>query len=242
MRPLPPIAFVRDQTILTSRALPTRPDGNALWHITTPQGAYVIRQRLRDDTDLQTEIAMTRMAGRIGIAPALVAHEGDAVVMRYIHGTHKHTLTRADMHRLSAAIASLHRQPPPSPQCPRIDLSERIRPDRPEVREAFATLRRFRAPLVPSHNDLTPRNILWESDRVWLVDFEYSGLNDPCFDLAAVSVEFDLTDHDRELWRTICQTHTPCPEPKFAALQTLYRALWRQWEADIAHRSSAQQT
>jgi thiamine kinase-like enzyme len=33
------------------------------------------------------------------------------------------------------------------------------------------------------HNDLVPANIIDDGTRLWLVDFEYAGNNDPCFEL-----------------------------------------------------------
>ena len=47
-------------------------------------------------------------------------------------------------------------------------------------------------PTVPCHNDLLPGNILFADDRVWLLDFEYAGMNDRCFDLANLSVNCGL--------------------------------------------------
>ena len=34
-------------------------------------------------------------------------------------------------------------------------------------------------PTVPSHNDLAPYNFLDDGDRLWIIDFEFSGNNDP---------------------------------------------------------------
>ncbi len=55
-----------------------------------------------------------------------------------------------------------------------------------------------RAPLaaVPCHNDLLPGNVLFEDGgpRVWLLDYEYAGMNDRFFDLANLSVNCGL-DH-----------------------------------------------
>jgi thiamine kinase-like enzyme len=46
---------------------------------------------------------------------------------------------------------------------------------------------------VPCHNDLLPANVLFGRDRVWLLDFEYAGMNDVFFDLGNLSVNCDLT-------------------------------------------------
>ncbi len=39
-------------------------------------------------------------------------------------------------------------------------------------------------PSVPCHNDLLADNYLDDGDRLWIVDYEYSGNNDPTFELA----------------------------------------------------------
>jgi thiamine kinase-like enzyme len=60
------------------------------------------------------------------------------------------------------------------------------------------------APLPPvaCHNDLLPANVLFGDDRVWLLDFEYAGMNDVFFDLGNLSVnsEFDA-ETDEHLLR-----------------------------------------
>ena len=57
------------------------------------------------------------------------------------------------------------------------------------------------APLVPCHNDAWPLNFVFTAEAVVLVDWEYSGLNDPGWDLAHLSVEcgLDPDDHERLL-------------------------------------------
>jgi thiamine kinase-like enzyme len=45
------------------------------------------------------------------------------------------------------------------------------------------------APLVPCHNDPWPGNLLDVDGRIYLIDWEYSGMNDPMWDLADLSVE-----------------------------------------------------
>ncbi len=46
--------------------------------------------------------------------------------------------------------------------------------------------------MVPCHNDLLPANLLFDAGRVWLLDYEYAGMNDPFFDLANLSVNAGL--------------------------------------------------
>jgi thiamine kinase-like enzyme len=57
-------------------------------------------------------------------------------------------------------------------------------------------------PSVPCHNDLLAENYIDDGRQLWIVDFEYSGNNDPCFELGDTAQEcgFDL-----ELRATLCE-------------------------------------
>ena len=57
------------------------------------------------------------------------------------------------------------------------------------IEAAFA-----RAPVPPSpcHNDLLADNFLKGDDGLWLVDYEYSGMGDPFFDLGNFSINHEL--------------------------------------------------
>lgn len=46
---------------------------------------------------------------------------------------------------------------------------------------------------VPCHNDTVPENfIIDDTGRIYLIDWEYSGMNDPCWDVAAYILESKL--------------------------------------------------
>ncbi len=59
--------------------------------------------------------------------------------------------------------------------------------------------------LAPCHCDPLAENFLDDGARMWIVDWEYSGMNDPIWDLGDVSVEagFDA-DQDREMMAAYC--------------------------------------
>jgi len=48
--------------------------------------------------------------------------------------------------------------------------------------------------VVPCHNDLLADNYLDDGDRLWLVDYEYSGMNDPAFELGNTCQELAFDD------------------------------------------------
>ncbi len=59
-----------------------------------------------------------------------------------------------------------------------------------EVAAAFAV---SPDPLVPCHNDLLRANVLRDGPQLWLLDWEYAGMNDRAFDLGNLAVNNDLS-------------------------------------------------
>ncbi|MGH2870940.1 MAG: phosphotransferase [Solirubrobacteraceae bacterium] len=51
---------------------------------------------------------------------------------------------------------------------------------------------------VPCHNDLLTANFMLDSERLWIVDWEYAGMGDRYFDLGNLAVNNDLSESDEE--------------------------------------------
>ena len=64
--------------------------------------------------------------------------------------------------------------------------------------DAFQRVRRALAvratPTVPCNNDLLAGNFVDDGERTWLIDYEYSGNNDACFELGNTATECDLDE------------------------------------------------
>ena len=57
---------------------------------------------------------------------------------------------------------------------------------------------------VACHNDTVPENFVKSGEgRMYLIDWEYSGMNDPMWDLAAHSIECNFSEDDEELFLNI---------------------------------------
>lgn len=123
--------------------------------------------------------------------------------------------SRADLVvELAQAVRALHGTPPFPPLVDYLDAMEGLTGqlrgaglvapealDEPLARyaEAAAVYRRLPADLVSSHNDLNPRNLLYDGARLWLVDWESSFLADRWVDLAAVANFFTSDPGEEEL-------------------------------------------
>jgi len=102
------------------------------------------------------------------------------------------------------------------------------------VREADgvrAALAVHPAPLVACHCDPLCENFLDTGDRMWIVDWEYSGMNDPLWDLGDLSVEGKFDDaQDEELMLAYFGRE---PRPAERGRVVIYKAmcdlLWTLW-------------
>lgn len=84
---------------------------------------------------------------------------------------------------------------------------------------------------VACHNDLVPENILETDERLTMIDWEYSGMNDPAWDVASFSLESGFAEAEDELFlRAYCGS---APSRRFVdavdAYKLLQDFLWSTW-------------
>ena len=87
-------------------------------------------------------------------------------------------------------------------------------------------------PLVPCHNDPLCENwILDGNGRMYLIDWEYAGMNDGMWDLADVSIEAALTPEQEDILLTAYFNRIPTPEDRvrFCANKIYLDYLWTLW-------------
>jgi len=81
--------------------------------------------------------------------------------------------------------------------------------------------------LVPCHNDLLPENFVFVNEKVYIIDWEYSGMNDPCFDIADFITELDnLTSEEEEHIKQLYFGEEKIKERRRVDLYKLPARLW----------------
>jgi hypothetical protein len=78
---------------------------------------------------------------------------------------------------------------------------------------------------VSSHNDPNPGNILYDGDRLWMIDWEIAFRNDPFVDVAIVADNFAKTPELEDVLLTAWLGHAPKPADR--ARLVLMRQLTR---------------
>ena len=81
------------------------------------------------------------------------------------------------------------------------------------------------------HIDLVPENFIESPQgRIYLIDWEYSSMNDPMWDLAALFLESEFTSQEEEAFLSHYESEqTPVSREKIAIYKILQDAIWSLW-------------
>ena len=81
------------------------------------------------------------------------------------------------------------------------------------------------------HIDLVPENFIESPQgRLYLIDWEYSSMNDPMWDLAALFLESEFTSQEEEVFLSHYESdQTPVSREKIAIYKILQDAIWSLW-------------
>ncbi len=94
-------------------------------------------------------------------------------------------------------------------------------------------------PTTPCHNDLLAENYIDDGQQLWILDFEYSGNNDPCFELGDTAQECEF---DQDLRAALCEAYFGEATPALLARMNLQALMadvgWTLWAAIQAEIST----
>lgn len=86
--------------------------------------------------------------------------------------------------------------------------------------------------LVPCHNDTVSENFIKNREnKMYLIDWEYAGMNDPMWDLAAYCLENNFTENEEELFlKTYSKGNVEDKYTKRILINKIYQDfLWSIW-------------
>ena len=190
---------------------------NTNWKVTSPSGCYVVRISGKDTSllaiDRANEAHNTIAAAEAGVGAPFVAAlpEHDALVLEFLdgevmspeklrHGDHVEVIATASR-RLHAGRRFLHDFDMFEIQPRYLEivrergfrLPARFEEFEPQVRAIEAAIRVRPEPTVPCNNDLLAENLILVGDEMRLIDYEYSGNNEPSFELGDIWSESNLS-------------------------------------------------
>ncbi len=198
---------------------------NRNFRVRTPSGDYIVRVSVAQAGELgidrDNEHHNSALAAEVGVGAPVIARVRDpeALVVRFVDGVTMTPQEFTDPGRISAlaaALRTLHTARPFARDFNMVDVQARYlqivtENDYPlpgdydryadRARTVGELLSRTRERTAPCHNDLMPGNFI-ESDgpgsHLWIVDYEYSGNNDPLYDLGDAINELELSPAQAE--------------------------------------------
>jgi len=196
---------------------------NFNYRVVDGQDVYAVRTGKDDPTlgiDRRNELTCTQAAARLGLAPRIVHSTTGLMVCDFIESTpltpelastriERLARTVHDIHAAGRTMSG-HMQYFSAFQVARTYVGTAgehglLLPDAQDADALLAEVADLEArirPFTPTfcHNDMMPGNFLDTRERLWVIDWEYSGIGNPLFDLAGLcsNCEFD-EEMEREL-------------------------------------------
>jgi thiamine kinase-like enzyme len=202
--------------------------------------------------DRGNELHNTRAAAQAGVGPQVVHHdpESGALVLDWIEArtmSNQAFAVPGTPVRIAESLRKLHAGPRFRDDFDMFRLTEyylsvvdgrsiRIpegyRDELPKVRLIEAALTARPLPTVPCHNDLLAENYLDDGRQLWIVDYEYSGNNDPTFELGNTAQELGF---DAARQEELCAAYFGEATPALVARMRLQMIMsdvgWTLWAA-----------
>src|SRR5215468_8965209 len=202
----------------TPRTVSELPGGltNRNYKVTTPDGSFVARVWSRGDLlaiNRDHEYHNSVAAAQAGVGAPVVAYrpEDNMLVLGYLDGRtfgNEDVQAPANIPRIARACRQLHTGPRFAGDFDMFVIQGRyaavtaelgfrvpagydsLMPQLEAARRALAVRAE---PTVPCNNDLLAANFIDDGRRIWLIDYEYAGNNDACFELGNIWGECHLS-------------------------------------------------
>jgi thiamine kinase-like enzyme len=151
--------------------------------------------------------------------------------MLFQEGEHKNNLSHSELLRLIETVKKLHAYDIYIDDDITTVLCryELVKYPTQAVNDALDIIDDYNIDYVLCHNDLNAKNILWDENKVVFLDFEYTAVNDCYFDLASISVEFNLSEKEEIEMLDIYFGNEFYDEAKLEAYKVIYKALCDEW-------------
>jgi thiamine kinase-like enzyme len=235
---------------------------NRNYRVRTPSGDHVVRLSDPESSDLaidrENEYRNSVAAEQSGAAPAVTAYlPGEGVlVVRWIEGrtfNEDDVGSEANLPRIAAVCRQLHAGPRFANRFDMFDIQARylslvnergyrLPPRYREFADHAARIGRALAvapePKVPCNNDLLAANVIDDGERLWLIDYEYSGNNEASFELGNIWSESTLPEDSLDL---LVESYWGHPDPAKVARARLWALMskngWTLWASIQASAS-----
>lgn len=209
----------------TEEYIDRKADGQAA-RVTSEIGvnAPVVHYDDKTGTQITRFIENARTFRTPGTAQDPLALARAARAFHRLHTTGKSFLNRFDEKVIAADYMDILRKK--NARLP--DGYDRAQRDADAIRSALSAAGER---LAPCHNDPTPENLIDTGDRVYILDWEYAGNNDPYWDLGDFSVETAFNAQQDQIFLEAYLGHKPRAHEygRMILQKSMAFLLWTLW-------------
>src|SRR6476620_8274521 len=228
---------------------------NRNYRVDTATGTYVMRVSERKSSllgiDRENEKINTELAHRAGVGAVLIDSlpEENVLVISWIDAK---TLQVSDIHsqpellqRIAASLRILHSSrtfrgnfyfPVVRKKYLKtvLDNNYFLPEGYLDIEPLILALEKIIAktpePFVPCNNDLLAENFMDDGEKIWIIDYEYSGQNEASFEIGNLASEISLSDEELTvLCDAYWQQHIPSKITRAIAWSMIARFGWVLW-------------
>ncbi|SFZ97682.1 Choline kinase [hydrothermal vent metagenome] len=221
-------SFFKDHSIENLTLLENQGYSNRNYKFTYNKSKYLLRMFLLEDRDRELEYKVQTLAFENGIAakPIVLDLENNLMICDFLEGDHKEKLQTEDIKNIAYLLNVLHRI---EINHTTIDIEKEFKEKSQDVIEAFSYIDSCKKEIALCHNDLNPKNFIFSNKSLKLIDWEFAATNDIYFDLASVSVEYNLDLREEAYLLAFYFGIEGWNKKKLDAYKVIYKALCKQW-------------
>ena len=224
---------------------------NTTYKIKTPKKDYLLRVFTfthKSKSSRKNEIKIQKSAYKKNIAAKvyILDEEKYLMICDFLKGKHKKKLKKEDIKTLVKNLKILHNiKTKNKPYKIKDDFKKyrRILKDTKSKQliksslDELKKIKKYKFEKVLCHQDLNKNNVLFYKKEVKFIDWEFSQVNDRFFDLANISIEFDLNKvQEKKLLKQYLEKVRKADIRKLASYKRIYINFWNLWFKTLEKR------
>jgi thiamine kinase-like enzyme len=249
------LKIFKNERILSFKLLKNQGLCNKNYFIKTTKNNYILRyflQNGQENINRKVEFYIQNKAFKKNIASKALYLEKNQkfMISRYVKGKHKERLNTKNIKKLASSIKKLHNiklKKEINIYDFNLDIklykknlindkSKKIIKKTIKINEKINKLKKD---IVLCHNDLNPKNILFNKNIIKFIDWEFAKYYDKFFDLAIVCVEYKFDKKQQNIFlKSYLKNLKNEDEEKLKLFKKLYKNLCLLWYENISLFSS----
>jgi thiamine kinase-like enzyme len=212
------------------KAIIQQGNANSTYVLKTNKQKFILR-RFKIQIDRKKEFAIQKKVYKKKIGAEPIFLQEDLMINTFLEGEHKNKLTQQALKKMAKILKKVHKIKIRQKQN---SFKKNFKFHHKKAKQAFIILDKQKKEYALGHNDLHPRNIIFNKKSIKFIDWEYSRYSDIYFDLVSIIIEYKLNLKDRQTFLQNYFHQKSINHKKIDAYTIIYKELWKLWFEKLA--------